>query len=151
MMRRKLAIVLIAAVCLPGCESYSPSKQDIGMAAGVVLGGLLGHQIGGGSGRTIATIGGAAVGAFLGSHVGRRMDRADQLRTAEALETSRDGGATTWRNSESGQRYSVTPTRTYEGASGHCRDFTTVTSIDGRDEAVHGTACRQSDGTWKAS
>ena len=98
------------------------------MATGAVLGGLLGHQIGGGSGQTIATIGGAAVGAFLGSHVGRKMDRADQLRTAEALETSRNGRATTWRNSDSGQHYTVTPTRTYEGASGRCRDFTTVMS-----------------------
>ena len=87
MMRKGLAVVVIAAAFLSGCESYSPSKQDIGMATGAVLGGLLGHQIGGGSGRTIATIGGAAVGAFLGSHVGRGMDRADQLRTAEALET----------------------------------------------------------------
>ena len=102
-MRKELAVVVIAAAFLSGCESYSPSKQDIGMATGAVLGGLLGHQIGGGGGRTIATIGGAAVGAFLGSHVGRRMDRADQLRTAEALETSHTGNATTWRNSNSGQ------------------------------------------------
>ena len=151
MMRKGLAVVVIAVAFLNGCESYSPSKQDIGMATGVVLGGLLGHQIGGGSGRTIATIGGAAVGAFLGSHVGRKMDRADQLRTTEALETSRDGRATTWRNSDTGQRYSVTPTRTYESASARCRDFTTVTSMDGREEVVHGTACRQPDGTWKAS
>ena len=149
-MRKELVVVVIAAAFLSGCES-SPSKQDIGMATGAVLGGLLGHQIGGGSGQIIATIGGAAVGAFVGSHVGRKMDRADQLRTAEALETSRDGRATMWRNSDSGQRYAVTPTRTYEGASGRCRDFTTVTSMDGREEVVHGTACRQPDGTWKVS
>ena len=121
------------------------------MATGAIIGGVLGHQVGRGSGQTIATIGGAALGAFLGSRVGREMDRSDQLKASQALETSRDGRATTWRNPESGQQYSVTPTRTYESPSGPCRDFTTVTQIDGHDEVVHGTACRQPGGTWKAA
>jgi surface antigen len=145
----RLAAFLCAA--LVGCESYSPSKEDIGMGTGAVLGGVLGHQIGGGSGQTIATIGGAALGAFVGGRIGRGMDRGDQRKTAEALEKSPDAQATTWRNTENGQSYSVTPTRTYQGASGPCRDFKTVTRIDGREEVVHGTACRQPDGTWKAA
>ena len=150
MMRKGLAVVVIAVAFLNGCESYSPSKQDIGMATGAVLGGLLGHQWGR-QRPDHCDHRRAAVGAFLGSHVGRKMDRADQLRTAEALETSHNGNARTWRNSDSGQHYTVTPTRTYEGASGRCRDFTTVMSIYRRDEVVHGTACRQPDGTWKVS
>ena len=32
-----------------------------------------------------------------------------------------------------------------------CRDFTTVTEIDGSRQQVQGTACRQPDGTWKTS
>ena len=148
---RQAWVAALLCVALGGCESYSPSKEDIGMASGAVLGGLLGHQIGGGHGQTIATIGGAALGAFVGGRIGRGMDRSDQRKTAEALEKSPDAQATTWRNPESGQSYSVTPTRTYQGASGPCRDFKTVTQIDGRDELVHGTACRQPDGTWKAA
>ena len=107
------------------------------------------HQIGHGSGRTIATIGGAALGGFIGSRVGRNMDENDQRKAAQALETSPDAHATSWRNPNTGQRYSVTPTRTYDGSKGPCRDFETTTDIDGRTETVHGTACRQPDGTWK--
>jgi surface antigen len=145
---RVLAASLVLAL-LAACESQ-PSKEDIGMATGAVLGGVLGHQIGGGSGKTVATIGGAALGAFVGSRVGRNMDRIDQARTTHALDQSADGESTAWRNDETGMRYSVTPTRTYEGNSGGpCRDFTTVAQIDGRDEVVHGTACKQPDGTWR--
>ena len=151
MIGKPLIAALLALTLLTACETYEPSKQDIGMATGAILGGVLGHQIGGGSGRTVATIGGAALGGFVGSRIGRNMDRNDQLKTAEALDKSRDGQAATWRNADNGQQYSVTPTKTYQSASGHCRDFTTVTEIEGRKEVVQGTACRQPDGTWKTS
>jgi surface antigen len=42
------------------------------------------------------------------------------------------------------------PTRTYFGNSGQpCRDFTTRASIDGRNQTIYGTACRQPDGSWQ--
>ena len=150
--KQVVAVTLVLAV-LSGCESMEPpSKQNIGMATGAILGGVVGHQIGHGTGQTIATIGGATLGAFVGSRVGARMDRSDQLTTAQALETSKNGQATTWRNPDSRDRYTVTPTRTYESASGPCREFTTLVHFyDGHRELVHGNACRQADGSWKAS
>jgi len=151
MMRKYLIEALLVLPLLAACESYSPSKQDIGIAAGAVLGGVLGRQIGHGSGQDVATIAGAALGAFFGSHVGRKMDREDQLKTSAALERSPDGRSNTWRNPNNGQTYSVRPTRTYDGPAGPCRDFTAVTDIDGREEVVEGSACRQSDGSWRAS
>ncbi len=39
------------------------------MVAGGVLGGVLGHQIGSGRGNTVATIAGAAGGAYVGNEV----------------------------------------------------------------------------------
>jgi uncharacterized protein YcfJ len=63
----------LAALSLGACES-NPSKEDVGMVSGAVLGGVIGHQIGGGSGNAIATIGGAALGGFVGSRIGRKMD-----------------------------------------------------------------------------
>ena len=41
-----------------------------GAIAGALIGGVLGHQVGGGSGRDIATAGGAVAGAVVGSRVG---------------------------------------------------------------------------------
>jgi outer membrane lipoprotein SlyB len=40
-----------------------------GMIGGAVVGGLLGHQVGGGTGKTLATVGGAAAGAYAGNEV----------------------------------------------------------------------------------
>lgn len=42
-----------------------------GAIAGAIIGGVLGHQIGGGSGRDLATAGGAVAGAAIGSNAGR--------------------------------------------------------------------------------
>lgn len=42
-----------------------------GGLAGAVIGGVLGHQIGNGGGRDLATVGGAVVGGLIGSNVGR--------------------------------------------------------------------------------
>jgi outer membrane lipoprotein SlyB len=41
----------------------------VGMVGGAVVGGLLGHQVGGGTGKTLATVGGAAAGAYAGNEV----------------------------------------------------------------------------------
>ncbi len=42
-----------------------------GAIAGALLGGVLGHQVGGGSGKDLATIGGAVAGGAIGANVGR--------------------------------------------------------------------------------
>src|SRR4051812_24512492 len=109
--RTACTIAFAIAFALGGCET-PPPKEGIGAATGAVLGGVLGAQLGGGSGRTAATIAGTVLGAFLGSSVGRTMDTVDQLKTASALENSRSGTPTTWRNPDTGNVYTVTPMRT---------------------------------------
>lgn len=144
--RFKAAAVLVSL--LAAC-SNQPTKQDIGTITGGVLGGVLGAQVGGGSGRDVAIIAGTLAGAYLGSAVGKSMDETDRMRMAHAMETNQTGRSSTWRNPDTGNTYTVTPTRTYETASGPCRDFTTKAIIGGKEESIYGKACRQSDGTWK--
>jgi uncharacterized protein YcfJ len=51
-----------------------PSNGDRnvgGAIAGALIGGILGHQVGGGSGKDLATVGGAVAGGVIGSNVGR--------------------------------------------------------------------------------
>ncbi|AKU21793.1 glycine zipper 2TM domain-containing protein [Massilia sp. NR 4-1] len=48
--------------------------SGVGAAGGAVVGGLLGHQIGGGSGRDLATIAGAVGGAVVGNQVEGNMN-----------------------------------------------------------------------------
>ena len=144
--RYKAAAVLV--LFLSAC-SEQPTKQDIGTITGGVLGGVLGAQVGKGSGRDVAIIAGTLAGAYLGSAIGKSMDETDRMKTAHAMETNQTGRSSTWRNPDTGNTYTVTPTRTYETASGPCRDFTTKAIIGGKEESIYGKACRQSDGTWK--
>ncbi|TFW13447.1 beta/gamma crystallin-related protein [Duganella callida] len=46
-----------------------PRANPGGVIAGALIGGILGHQIGGGTGRTVATAGGAIAGAAVGNNV----------------------------------------------------------------------------------
>jgi surface antigen len=148
MIRKRLVLVLLALPFLGACELYLATKPEI---TGGVLCNVLGHQVVDDSGRAAATSEGVRLGTFLGRRIGREVYLIDELKTAEALERSCDGHATTWRNADTGQRYSVTPMQTYWGQSGRCRDFTTVTEDQGREQVVDGTACRQPDGTWRAA
>ena len=57
--------------------------------AGAVIGGILGHQIGGGTGRDIATVGGAVAGGVIGADSGRgREDEPRELRRCENVVSS---------------------------------------------------------------
>jgi outer membrane lipoprotein SlyB len=47
-------------------------SSGVGMVAGGVLGGVLGHQIGSGRGNTVATIAGAAGGAYVGNEIEKK-------------------------------------------------------------------------------
>jgi surface antigen len=53
-------------------------------------------------------------------------------------------------NPDTGGQFQMTPTQTYQAAQGPCRDYTLHAVIDGRTEQIHGTACRQPDGSWQA-
>ncbi len=143
------AIAVAVAVAVAGC-AVPPTQEQSGMVIGGILGGVLGSQVGGGSGRTVATIVGAIAGATIGGAVGRSMDESDRLKTAHALETVRTGVPSQWRNPDTGNRYTVVPTKTYESAGTPCREYTVDAVVAGQRDKVYGTACRQPDGSWRA-
>lgn len=98
-MKTRLALAAILAACAFGAAAQSPNASPVaqaihaarcsdcatvqnvhsvkrkgeggavGMIGGAVVGGLLGHQVGGGTGKTLATVGGAAAGAYAGNEV----------------------------------------------------------------------------------
>ena len=144
--------VLAGTVGLYGCtySGQGPNEQA-GMVIGGVLGGVLGSEVDGrrGHGRTAAIIIGTIAGAAIGGSIGRSMDETDRLKTAHSLENVRTGVPSSWRNPDTGNAYTVTPTKTYETRSGPCREYTVDAKIGGRTEQVYGTACRQPDGSWK--
>ena len=88
------------------------------------------------------------------SEGGQAITAADQLAleriTQTTLETVPIGTESTWRNPQSGSHGIIAPRRTFQKASGtYCREFTqTLVTGDVTKEAL-GTACRETDGTWK--
>ena len=151
----RVTMAFVVAVSLAACQSMQDNpKQTGGTLLGAGLGALVGSQVGSGKGQLAAVAIGALGGAWLGSEVGKSLDKADRMyaeRTAQnALETGRTGQTSTWRNPDSGHEGTYTPTRTYQTASNQvCREYETTVTIDGRQERATGRACRQADGTWK--
>jgi surface antigen len=141
-----------AALTLAACGPEGPNKADTGLAVGAVAGGILGNQIGSGGGRVAATAIGAVVGGIVGSEIGRSMDRQDQMLAQqaefEAFERGQSGMTRQWRNPDNGHYGEVIPTRPYKRGVADCRDYTHKIYIDGRPQAMKGTACRNPDGTW---
>lgn len=136
------------AALLAACTSV-PTREEQGVLIGALAGGILGHQVGGGSGQVLATMAGTVAGAMIGGSIGRSMDATDRLNTSAALENVRTGVPTTWVNPDTGYEYVVTPTNTYNGGAGPCREYTLDANIGGRAEQIYGTACRQPDGSWQ--
>jgi surface antigen len=145
---RKIGITALVAASLAGCAMPVTQEQS-GTVLGGLVGGVIGSQFGGGDGRTAATIIGALVGASIGGSIGRSMDDADRVRIAQVLETQRLHTPTRWVNPNTRYEYTVVPIRTYDSASGPCREYTVDAMIGGRSEKVVGNACRQADGSWR--
>lgn len=134
----------------PVYTSAGADRTLIGGLIGAALGGALGSNIGKGNGQLAATAATALLGFVVGGNVGRYMDQADQLQTAQVLETAPSNETVAWVNPDTQARYEVTPVRTYESGGRYCREYTTQAAIGGRLQEVYGTACRQPDGSWEA-
>ena len=97
---------------------------------------------------------GALYGAAIGANIGKSLDERDKQLADDAfqssLENNKTGAPSSWSNPDSGHSGETTPTRTYTADSGDpCREFTTTVLIGGEEQQGYGTACRQSDGSWK--
>ncbi|SFH66611.1 glycine zipper 2TM domain-containing protein [Modicisalibacter xianhensis] len=73
------------------CEDVAVTRQRpvqdtnriAGTAIGAIVGGVLGNQVGGGSGKKIATAAGAVAGGFAGREVQGRMQQGDTYTATE--------------------------------------------------------------------
>ena len=151
---RKAAFIALVALSLGACAGLGGQKQIGGGLLGAGLGALAGSQFGSGTGQLAAVAIGTLGGAFLGSEIGKSLDRADELSmrqtTQSTLETGRSGQTTRWANPDSGNSGTITPTRTFQTAAAQpCREFQQTVTIGGRTEQAYGTACRQLDGSWQ--
>ncbi|MGO1075690.1 RT0821/Lpp0805 family surface protein [Inquilinus sp. CA228] len=151
MRKYTIAAVLVGAVALAGCQDMG-QKQGIGTLVGAGGGALLGSQFGSGTGKLVAVGAGTLIGAWLGNSVGASLDRSDQMYAEQtynrSFESAPTGTESSWRNPDSGNYGTVTPTRTYRDSGRDCREFTQTIYVEGRAQTGRGTACRNGDGTW---
>ena len=142
-----IGISIALAASIAGCQNMT--KQDVGTVTGGALGALVGSRFGHGSGRAVAVALGAVAGAVIGGQIGKSMDQVDQMKMNQALETSRINQTTRWRNPDTGNRYTVTPVRTYRRSGSYCREYRTTAIIGGKTQTIYGKACRKPDGQWR--
>lgn len=167
MKNRQILALALSAVIVTACSQpmgragqgvtqggSSINKQDVGTIGGAVAGGIAGTMVGKGSGRTAAIIGGTLLGAALGSSIGASLDKADMAyynqTSQRALETGQSGQSLPWKNPQTGNSGSITPSNYYQTAEGqYCREYQQTLTVGGKTEKGYGTACRQPDGSWQ--
>ncbi len=148
-----LAAAMIALMAVGCAESGYGPKRTVGGLAGAALGGLLGAQFGSGAGQLAATGAGVLIGGLIGSEIGRSMDEVDRIKANEAVNRAHSapvGETIAWNNPRSGNSGTVTPLRDGTSTSGrYCREFQQSITVAGETEEGYGIACRQPDGSWR--
>ncbi|HCV49022.1 MAG TPA: hypothetical protein DGQ22_04350 [Rhodobiaceae bacterium] len=148
--------VITFSLIQAGCAENPNRQQEIGAVTGLLLGGLVGSQIGDGKGRNAAIVAGALLGTLAGSEIGRRLDEADRMKmgmaTSDALNNNKIGTSSRWQSDRSDIAGAVTPTRDYTDENGnYCREIKQTVVIGGETQQETGQACREKDGSWSLS
>ena len=115
-------------------------------AAGAAAGGVIGSQVGDGTGRTVAIIAGAALGAIVGASIGRQLDKGDEACIGHALELAPPGQAVRWTSAGTGTSYVLVPAK---DVGADCREFKLEASAHSKKSWGTKVACRSGDGVWK--
>lgn len=97
-------------------ETYKDQHQIGGAVVGGLVGALAGHQVGGGKGKTLATVAGAAGGAFAGHEIQKKHqeDNATRTEVRNVCHTVTDKSTST-------QTVGYDVTYTLNGQAGHVR------------------------------
>ncbi len=146
-MLKKAICLMLMTTSLCGCMDMGP-KQRAGQLMGGVAGALIGSQIGHGDGRLASVAIGTLAGSAFGGMIGEKMDRDDralaQRTMMSTLEHAPDNQVHSWRNPNTRHsgNFRVTCTEELPEDNLVCRDYVHTVIMDGRQEKVHGRACR---------
>ncbi|HEV7251234.1 MAG TPA: hypothetical protein VGN93_30030 [Shinella sp.] len=124
---------LLAAATVSGCTTISGGKTQ--------------------TGGTVPAGAGVYITALQGGLVSRNaaaLSKADMQRALEAeyraLEAAPGGQPVVWQGK--GVSGSVVAAAPYQVGSQNCRQYSHTLTVDGRDTATRGAACRNADGAW---
>ncbi len=152
----RFGLVAVLALSLAACEGGGQggaNKENVGTLLGGIGGAVLGAQFGKGAGQLVGVAAGALAGAYLGNQIGSSLDKADRVQMEQAssrASTAPIGQQISWRNPDSGNSGTITPTREGTSQAGeYCREYQQSVTVGGKTEQAYGTACRQPDGSWR--
>lgn len=74
--------------------SVREDNSGVGTVIGLIAGGIIGNQVGGGSGRDIATVIGAGVGASVGNRIGQDQATNSQRQVCQNVPITVQSGET---------------------------------------------------------
>lgn len=150
----KTALIVAGASMVISCSSTNSQSENttIGAVSGAVIGGVAASAIGAGTGQVVAIGVGAIAGALIGGYVGHSMDHSDNMQTTYTLNHTPKNKTHHWVNKSTGAKYSMTPTtgRVAVNGQANCRNYNMTATMNGKQQTIHGTACRQADGSWKS-
>lgn len=129
--------LLLAAVTVSGCTTTSGGKTALG---GSSSGGLSGPG-------TYIT---ALQGGLVSRNTATQLSKADMQRALEAeyraLEAAPGGQPVVWQGK--GVSGSVVAAAPYQVGSQNCRQYSHTLTVEGRETATRGAACRNPEGAW---
>ena len=147
-----LTVVLTVAACASDPATRTEQKQGASVVAGAVIGGLVGNQFGGGTGRALLTAAGAVAGGFLGNHIFKRTAKSEFEKDAaqRALNEGASGQRVAWSDPKTHESGYFTALNTKRMSDGRvCRDFRRGLTVDGKEvDETTGTACKKDNGQW---
>ena len=156
---RRLCAALLIAAYVSACAQMQSAEEGIENNPKAVLGTVIGAGgaallAGALGGRGWTVVAAALAGGLLGGAIGNRLDKKDKELAAQAaqraFEAGQSGQPSVWNNPDSGNHGAITPTHTYQLATGqYCREYTQDVWIGNDKQQTYGTACRQADGTWQ--
>jgi len=147
--------MLLLTLPMMSCQTIGQSVADnpktaLGGMLGAAGGGLIAAAAGGGA---AGIVGGVLLGGLVGGAIGNSLDQRDRelayQNAQRTFESARTGQTSTWRNPDSGNSGTITPTRTYQSDGQYCREYQQQITVGGQVRDSYGTACRQPDGSWK--
>jgi uncharacterized protein YcfJ len=150
-----LCIALVLAACATDPGAKTQQKQTGSVVAGAVIGGLIGNQFGGGTGRALMTAAGAVAGGFIGNHLFKKNAKSEYEKDAaqRALNNAASGQKVTWSDARTNESGYFVPLNTKQMSDGRvCRDFRRGLTVGGESvDETTGTACKKNNGQWDAA
>ena len=150
-----LCIALALAACATDPGAKTQQKQTGSVVAGAVIGGLIGNQFGGGTGRALMTAAGAVAGGFIGNNLFKKNAKSEYEKDAaqRALNNAASGQKVTWSDARTNESGYFVPLNTKQMSDGRvCRDFRRGLTVGGESvDETTGTACKKANGQWDAA